>query len=285
MMYDPFIITVFAVFSFAFGALIGSFLNVVIWRVPRGESIVSPPSHCPKCNTPIKWWCNIPILSWIALRGKCAKCKEPISFRYVLVELLCAALFLCAFWRYGYFAPLAWVWIALMIIGTFIDFDHQLLPDFVTEGGMIYGVLVSVSFWALDSFTGVKLVNITPEFFKIHPVDSLIGLVFGFGLLWLVRFFGTVAFKREAMGLGDVFLMGAIGAIFGWKAVMVTLILSSLFGSVVGVAMIALSKTRLGGFTAIPFGPYLCAGCVAWMFIGQEFLNWYISLLSGRPVQ
>lgn len=285
MMYDPFIITVFAVFSFAFGALIGSFLNVVIWRVPRGESIVSPSSHCPKCNTPIKWWCNIPILSWIALRGKCAKCKEPISLRYVLVELLCAALFLSAFWRYGYFAPLAWVWIALMIIGTFIDFDHQLLPDFVTEGGMIYGVLVSVSFWALDSFTSVKLVNITPEFFKIHPVDSLIGLVFGFGLLWLVRFFGTVAFKREAMGLGDVFLMGAIGAIFGWKAVMVTLILSSLIGSVVGVAMIALSKTRLGGFTAIPFGPYLCAGCVAWMFFGQEFLNWYISLLGGRPVQ
>ena len=170
-----------------------------------------------------------------------------------------------------------------MIIGTFIDFDHQLLPDFVTEGGMIYGVLVSVSFWALDSFTAVKLVNITPEFFKIHPVDSLIGLVFGFGLLWLVRFLGTVAFKREAMGLGDVFLMGAIGAIFGWKAVMVTLILSSLFGSVVGVAMIALSKTRLGGFTAIPFGPYLCAGCLAWMFRGPEVLNWYVSLLAGRP--
>lgn len=284
MIIDDVTIWILAAFSFAFGSLIASFLNVVIWRVPRGESIVSPPSHCPKCNTPIRWWCNIPVLSWLFLRGKCANCKEPIPFRYILVELIGGALFFCAFWRYGYFAPLAWVWIALMIVGTFIDFDHQLLPDFVTVGGMIYGVVVSTAFWALESFTSVEISNIAPECFKIHPLQSLIGLAVGFGLLWLVRFLGSAAFKREAMGLGDVFLMGAIGAIFGVKAIVVTLILSSLYGSLVGVAMIALSKTRIGGFTAIPFGPYICAGCLTWMFYGPDLWAWYMNLLGAGRV-
>ena len=122
------------------GACIASFLNVVIWRVPRGESVVSPPSHCPKCGARIRWWCNIPVLSWLALRGRCRDCGAPISPRYVLVELLGAALFLAAFLRFGLFAPLMWVWISLMMAGSFIDIDHQLLPDFVTVGGMAYGV-------------------------------------------------------------------------------------------------------------------------------------------------
>ena len=280
---------ILAFFSFWLGACIASFLNVVIWRAPRGESIVSPPSHCPKCNAPIKWWQNIPILSWLALRGKCANCKAPISPRYICVELLGGLLFLAAFlWLWLPTVPLwfavthvvvMWIWIALMIAGAFIDFDHQLLPDFTTVGGMILGVaesLVATSFNFVygDGVQASTWLKFTPLFW------SLGGLVFGFGLLWFVRWLGSIAFKREAMGMGDVFLMGAVGALFGPVAVLVTLILSSVFGSVVGIVLIILSKTKLGGFTPIPYGPYICMGCLAWMFYGPQLVNWYVHLVA-----
>ena len=256
-------------FSFAMGACIASFLNVVIWRVPRGESIVNPPSHCPQCNAAIKWHQNIPILSWLALRGKCANCKAPISPRYILIETLGGVLFLAAFWKYGLTlaTPVMWIWIALMIVGSMTDFDHKLLPDFVTVGGMVLGVAVG----AVDS---CRLQSIAPA------VWSLGGLVFGFGLLWLIRWLGSKAFKREAMGMGDVFLMGAVGAMCGPVGVLVTLILSSVFGSVVGLSMVALSKTRFGKFVEIPYGPYICMGCLAWMFYGNELVGWYLGMMG-----
>ena len=267
-----------AFFSFALGACIASFLNVVIWRVPRGESIVSPPSHCPKCGAPIRWWQNIPVLSWLALRGRCAGCRAPISPRYILVEILGGVLFLAAFLRvFGVAGPSTgaavvlsvwWIWIALMIVGSFIDFDFKLLPDFVTVGGMIlglaHGALVSFAFaWSPRPF-----------------LESLAGLSFGFGLLWLIRFVGSKAFKREAMGLGDVFLMGAVGAVFGPVAALFTLVVSSIVGSVAGISMLALSRTRFGRFVEIPYGPYICLGCIAWMFSGPEIVEWYVRLLS-----
>ena len=261
-------------FSFAMGACIASFLNVVIWRVPRGESIVSPPSHCPKCNAAIKWYQNIPILSWLALRGKCANCRAPISPRYILIETLGGVLFLAAFWKFGANGDLAvaalhtivmWVWLSLMIVGAMIDFDHQLLPDFVTVGGMVLGL----------AFNGAVSFILHSSSCILH---SLIGLVFGFGLLWLIRFLGSKAFKREAMGMGDVFLMGAVGALFGPVAVLVTLILSSVFGSVVGVGMILLNKAKLGRMVEIPYGPYICMGCLAWMFYGPELVSLYLNL-------
>ena len=262
-------------FSFWLGACIASFLNVVIWRVPRGESIVSPPSHCPKCDAPIRWWQNIPILSWLALRGKCAKCRAPISPRYVLVELLGGVLFLAAFWKFGVWAPVFWIWISLMIVGSFIDFDHQLLPDFVTVGGMVLGLL----FHALVSVAQFHH-NSNIRLFDYSIIQSACGLAFGFGLLWLVRFLGSKAFRREAMGLGDVFLMGAVGAIFGPVAVLVTLILSSVFGSFVGVGMILLNKARLGKMVEIPYGPYICMGCLAWMFYGEELVRLYVNMFK-----
>ncbi|MBO5647454.1 MAG: prepilin peptidase [Kiritimatiellae bacterium] len=282
MTHDPFMRGVFEAFAFALGACIASFLNVVIWRVPRGESVCAPPSHCPKCGSPIPWWCNLPIVSWIVLRGRCRSCREGISFRYPLVEFIGGVLFLAAFWRYGYFAPLAWVWIALMIVGSFIDFDHMLLPDFVTVGGMIYGAIVSVAFWAVKAFTPYHFHNFAAQNFEIPVLHSILGLLLGFGLLWLVMFFGTIAFKREAMGLGDVFLMGAVGAIFGPVAGVATLILSALYGSVIGTVMIALNKTRLGKYTSIPFGPYICLGCLTWMFYGPEMVDLYIGILTGK---
>ena len=279
---------ILAFFSFWLGACIASFLNVVIWRVPRGESIVSPPSHCPKCGASIKWYQNIPILSWLALRGKCANCRAAISPRYIFVETLGGLLFLLSFmflmdqpdkWHVGNVATLAmwWIWISLMIVGSFIDFDLQLLPDFVTVGGMILGVVYS-AFYSL-SFNGFHPDFSNPRMY--FPLAwSVGGLAFGFGLLWLVRWLGSKAFKREAMGMGDVFLMGAVGALFGPVAVVVTLILSSVFGSVVGIALILLSKTKLGGFTAIPFGPYICMGCLAWMFCGPQLVARYLQLIG-----
>ena len=272
---------ILSAFSFMMGACIASFLNVVIWRVPRGESIVSPPSHCPKCGAEIRWWQNLPILSWLALRGKCAKCRATISPRYIIVETIGGVLFLAAFWRFGEFAPFMWVWLALMIAGSFIDFDHQLLPDFVTVGGMVYGVVLSLASWLVAPYLRVPALPLYPALqpFAAPPLNSLIGLAFGFSLLWLVRFLGTKAFKREAMGMGDVFLMGAVGALFGPVAVLMTLVLSSLFGSVVGIALVLAAKARIGRFVAIPYGPYICLGCLAWMFWGPELLAWYVSLV------
>ena len=274
---------ILAFFSFWMGACVASFLNVVIWRVPRGESIVSPPSHCPSCGGGIRWWQNVPVVSWLVLRGRCASCRAPISPRYIIVEVLGGVLFLAAFAKFGVFAPVFWVWISLMIAGSFIDFDHQLLPDFVTVGGMVYGVALSI----VSCFTPFGAGFLSPIYPAWQPFgmplwNSLSGLALGFGLLWLVRFFGSKAFGREAMGLGDVFLMGAIGALFGPLAVLVTLIVSSIAGSAVGIALVLAAKARLGRFVAIPCGPYLCLGCLIWMFCGPSLVSAYISLLTGR---
>jgi len=269
MTIDQQIYTILAIASFAFGASIASFLNVVIWRVPRGESIVSPPSHCPKCNAPIRWYQNIPILSWLALRGKCANCHAPISARYILIETLGGLLFLATFWQWGltFLTPVMWIWISLMIVGSMIDFDHKLLPDFVTIGGMVLGIV-------LQTATSLILHS------SVYILHSLAGLVLGFGLMWLIRYLGTKAFKREAMGMGDVLLMGAVGALFGPIAVLFTLMVSALLGSVVGFALIALSKARLGKFVEIPYGPYICVACLVWMFYGFALVACYLHLIG-----
>lgn len=291
------LVIILAFFSFWLGACLSSFLNVVIYRVPRGESVSFPPSHCPQCSARIKWWNNIPILSYLFLRGRCADCRKRISPRYFVVELIGAVLFLASFMHITGSLPadallsgetlfgvvltllLYWIWILLMITGTFIDFDHKLLPDFVTVGGMILGLL----YWTAACFR--------PEFFKYSfPVDfflaplcfSLSGLVVGFSSLWLVRFLGSLVFRREAMGMGDVFLMGAIGAIFGPLSVLFTVVFSSFFGAVFGLAGIVISKRRAGSFAEIPYGPYISAACLLWMFRGEEICRWYISLLGIR---
>jgi len=278
-----------AFFSFWLGACIASFLNVVIWRVPRGESIVSPPSHCPKCGAAIRWWQNIPILSWLALRGKCSSCRAPISPRYIFVETLGGCLFLAAFlrlwmpqvpiWISVVHLLVMWIWISLMIVGSFIDFDLQLLPDFTTVGGMILGVAEAAVFSGFNFAYGSGLG--ASVWAKLAPIiHSLVGLAFGFGLMWLVRWIGSKAFKREAMGMGDVLLMGAVGALFGPVAVLATVMLSSVAGSIVGLGMILASKVKLGRFVAIPYGPYICLGCLAWMFFGQELVTWYLGLFK-----
>ncbi len=284
---DLYYFCVFAFFASLMGAFIASFLNVCIWRIPREESVVYPPSHCPNCNAPIRWYQNIPIVSWCCLRGRCANCKKPISVRYAIVELLGGILFLMAYLQWGmpfflggqpvlglqplatlWSVPVYWLVFAGLILGAFIDLDHFYLPDRVTIGGMILGVPLS---YFVPELQGEK-VQLTALCWSVG------GLVSGFGFLWFIGFTFSKILKKDALGFGDVKLIGAVGAFFGPVAVLFTIIVSSFVGGIVGVTMILRGKARLGGFTAVPFGPFLALGAVVWMFWGPGIVNWYLRL-------
>ena len=284
-----------------FGACIGSFLNVCIWRIPLGMSIVKPGSHCPKCDHPIPWWQNVPVASWFALRGRCHYCHAPISFRYPLVEALTALLFLLVWFKF--LAPLqASVWApsgapsprvepilgltpfhdfrglpvyllasAGLVFGSFVDIDHLILPDRVTLGGILLGLLASPFVPELQG----------ADAWRPALVRSVIGAAAGFGGLWLVSVLGSLAFRKEAMGFGDVKLMGAIGALCGWEAVVFSLVAASLAGSIVGLALMALGRKSLQG--RIPFGPFLSLGAFAWICWGPTLLALYRNFLLPSP--
>lgn len=280
---------IFGLVSFAFGACIASFLNVCIWRLPREESVVRPASHCPNCNAPIRWYQNIPVLSYIALGGKCANCRKPISMRYAVVELLGGALFAMAYLQWAMPAMLgsepamalkpvmslsavfaSWVVISGLILGSFIDLDHFYLPDRVTIGGMLLGVPASV---------------LIPELqLERTWLDALCwsvaGLAFGFFFLWGMGWLFSKLFKKDALGFGDVKLMGAVGAFFGPTAVLFALIVSSIVGSVVGIALIVRGKAKLGGFTAVPYGPFIAVATLVWMFWGPQLVSVYIRMFA-----
>lgn len=272
----------FALFSTLFGACVGSFLNVCIHRIPRDESVIKPRSHCPHCQTTIPWYLNIPILSWLALRGRCATCQGRIAFRYTLVELLTAMLFLAAFIKWAapaalalpptphaLIVPIHWLFLASMVLGTFVDFEHFIIPDSVTIGGMVLGPLVSALAPQLHG----------RESWYAGLSHSLVGLLVGFGLLYGVAWLGAIIFKKEAMGFGDVKLMGAIGAFLGWPAVCFTIFASSLLGSVCGVTMIAIGGAKMG--SRIPFGPYLALAATIWLFWGPAILHLYLAVMRG----
>lgn len=292
---DGFYFYLFAAFSFALGACIASFLNVCIWRLPRKESVVRPASHCPACGAAIAWYQNIPLVSWLALRGKCAACRKPISPRYVIVELLGGLLFLAVYlqgaaggtfvripsyaWALGmvhftdpWMMPLSWLIVAGLMLGAFIDLDHFYLPDRVTIGGMALGVPASVLVPEIQCRTAPL-----PAF-----CDSLLGLSFGFFFLWGVGWIFSRIFKREALGFGDVKLMGAVGAFFGPAAVLFVLIVSSVIGSLVGFLLLVRGKARLGGYTAVPYGPFIACATLVWMFWGPLLVDLYLALLSPR---
>ncbi len=277
----PFLVFVLAGFSIILGACVGSFLNVCIWRIPRDESVITPRSHCPACQRMIPWYLNIPVLSWLMLRGRCRWCRQPISARYIGVELLTALLFCVTFLQYPFFEqpilgmvplagvaliPIYWIFLAALVCGTFVDFDHMILPDSVTIGGMIAGPIFSALVPAMHG----------ESVWYRGLLESGIGEIAGFGLLFLIAVLGEKIFKKEAMGFGDVKLMGAVGAFLGWQAVVFVLIAGSVAGSVVGVTLILLKKNELQG--RIPFGPYLSLGTVIWIFWGQRIIDGYIAL-------
>ena len=257
---------VVSAFVFAAGLCIGSFLNVCIWRIPRGESIAWPGSHCPKCGHPLGVLDNIPLLSWLCLGGRCRYCKEPITPRYFLVELLTGTLFFLLWWMRGctWTTPLFAFYAGALVVGAFIDIEHLILPDRITLGGMVAGVALSV-LWPPAQGEVARLAALE---------SSLIGLALGYGLLWLVAVLGRAALKREAMGMGDWKLLGAIGACLGWKAVLFTVLVSSLTGTVVGFTFILLGRKELQ--SRIPYGPHLAAAAVLWMLCGPELLAAYL---------
>ncbi len=248
-----------------FGLCIGSFLNVVIYRLPRGESIVTPRSRCPSCEHPIAWYDNIPLVSWLLLRGKCRHCSVKISFRYFLVELLAGVLSIATFFYFQdlvlYFAYFCFL-IAPLLAVIFIDLDHRIIPDSISLPGIVAGVLVHY----LTAFPGEGSGAL---------VDSGVGILVGGGFLFLVAFAYEKLKKREGLGGGDVKLAAMLGAFFGWKQVLMILLISSVLGSVIGLVVVSLKKNW---HYAIPFGPFLAAAATLQLFFGEPILYWYLSL-------
>jgi len=282
---DPGIYLYLTILVFWFGACLGSFLNVCIYRIPREESVISPGSHCPHCNQAIRWYDNIPLVSFMVLRARCRNCKGSISPRYVIVEALIAVLFVMV-WLKGsaqpilamtpfhsfLVIPIFWVAVFGLALGTFVDLEHMIIPDRVSLGGIVLGLTFSCLVPALhgqpDAYGGF--------------ISSLLGASLGVGLLWAIAIFGKLIFRKDAMGMGDVKLMGAIGAFLGWPSVIFTLLISSFLGAIVGVSMIAAGKKEMQ--SRIPFGPYIAGAALIWMLWGpslmQAYLNWLMPPLS-----
>jgi len=250
----------FYIFAFLFGAVVGSFLNVCICRLPEGKSVVSPPSACPVCGAGIRWYDNIPIVSYLLLRGRCRSCNVSISWRYPLVEAINGLLTLALFVRFGpslTFLALFLFCSALVAI-TFIDFDHQIIPDVIS----LPGIVVGFAFSFFLPWLGWR--------------SSLIGIVAGGGIIWLIIELYYRLRKQEGMGGGDIKLLAMIGAFLGWRAILFTLFAASLVGSIIGVSLMFLQKKD--GKLAIPFGPYLAFGAVLYIFYGKPIIHWYLNI-------
>jgi len=243
--------------AFLFGSIVGSFLNVCIYRLPRGESIVTPRSHCPGCGKLIRAWDNIPILSFLILRGRCRDCGQPIAWRYPLVEGLTGLLFALTVVQYGPTALAAslLLFVAALVVIAFVDLDHQVIPNVMTLPGIPLGLLAGLAVGG-------------------PPIlDRILGALTGAGFLYLVLVYGSALYGQDAMGEGDLNLMALVCAFLGWKAVVVTLLVGCLSGSLVGLALIALR--RLGRREHMPFGPFLALGAVVSLFWGDALVAWY----------
>ena len=258
----PFEVYYFLGSAFILGSVVGSFLNVCIYRIPAGKSIVSPPSSCPHCGHQICWYQNIPILSYLFLGGKCSSCRAGISLRYPAVEALTGLLFAVVLYYYGFnVATLVyWLFVAALVVITFIDLDHQIIPDVISLPGIIVGFFCSFFVPGLSWS------------------DSLLGIVLGGGLLLSIAWIYEKMAKREGMGGGDIKLLGMLGAFLGWKAVFPVIFIASLIGSLVGVPLMLLQKgdTKL----AIPFGPFLAFAATVYLFWGDCLVSWYLGFLG-----
>ncbi|MDM7987278.1 MAG: prepilin peptidase [Smithella sp.] len=244
--------------AFIFGAAIGSFLNVCIFRLPEERSIVKPASQCPHCHHPIRYSDNIPIISFLLLGGKCRDCGAKISWRYPLAELITALLSLALFFKFGLSLNffIFFIFTAVLIIITFIDLDHQIIPDVLTLPGI-----------PLFFLAAVFLV-------KVPWKDALIGLLIGGGVLMTIAIVYEFITKREGMGGGDIKLLAMIGGFFGWQSLIFVLLFSSFTGAIIGITAMIIKKQDTK--YAVPFGPFLSAAAVAYIFWGEAFMRFLI---------
>lgn len=240
------------------GLVVGSFLNVCIHRLPRGESLVWPGSRCPSCGAAIRWYDNVPVVGYLLLAGRCRSCHAPIALRYPIVELATMGVFVTHFWTIGW-EPLLVVRIAFgcaLIVLFAIDLEHQILPNAVTLPGLVVGLAASL--WLPPGWRSAWL-----------------GAVIGGGSLWLLFEIWLRLRGVEALGMGDVKMLAMVGAFLGWQQVIATLVLSSCMGSVVGVALIAAGRGSLG--SKLPYGTFIALGAMASSLVGEPLVQWYLS--------
>lgn len=281
---------VFAYVSiFILGACVGSFLNVVIHRVPNEQSIVFPNSACPNCKSAIKPYDNLPILSWLILRGKCRNCKNPISPRYPAVELLTALLFALVYWRVGFdwFLPVALIFTATMVALIFIDAENMILPDVINYPLLAFALLVRVlfpMFVSAEYFTDIKIFPLT--YLQGYPVwlvslfGAVLGGLVGGGSLWLVGEIWKRLRGVDAMGLGDVKMMFAVGALLGWRLTLLSIFLGAFSGAVIGIFLISRQKDK-DMQTEIPFGIFLGIGSIIALLFGEPLVKWYLQMFAA----
>jgi leader peptidase (prepilin peptidase)/N-methyltransferase len=268
---------------FVFGAMIGSFLNVVIHRVPNGESIVFPDSACPKCKSPIKFYDNIPLLSWFFLDGNCRYCNMKISPRYPAVELLNALIFILVYRQIGFtaFLPVCLIFVASIIALMFIDAEHMILPNVITYPLLAFALIVRLIF---PLFSGVEFFSDLKSFplnqledtpiWLVSLIGAVLGALIGGGSLWLIGEIWKRLRGVEAMGLGDVKMMFAVGAFLGWRLAILTIFVGAFCGAIIGVFVIAKQKNK-DLQTQVPFGTFLGTGAILSLLFGEQMIKWY----------
>ncbi len=238
----------------------GSFLNVCIYRLPKNISIIKPPSFCPHCRTHIRWFRNIPIFSFILLRGRCSGCGKKISWRYIVVESITGFIFLILFSHFGFslLFLIYCVFSSFLIVASFIDLEYRIIPDCISLGLLPIGIIISVVFPALH-YT---------QNYKLALINSLLGILAGGGSIYILGVLGKVLFKKESMGFGDVKLMAMIGAFLGWRLTILTFFIAPFFGSVVGIVLKIKYKEQY-----IPYGPFLSLASFVSVLWGYRILN------------
>ena len=241
----------------ALGLTIGSFLNVCIYRLPRGESVVTPPSRCPGCGQGLRWFDNVPVLGWLLICGRCRHCRTAVSPMYPIVESVTTLLFLLQLWQIGWQPLLAvrLLFVSAMVVLFVIDLQHRILPNAITLTGIVVGLVACL-------------------FLEPGWRSALIGVAAGGGVLWVV---GEAYFRlrgEEGMGFGDVKMLAMIGAFLGWQLMLVTLLTASLTGSIIGGAMIAVDRGNMK--YALPLGSFLAVGAIVATHVGYPLLEWYI---------
>lgn len=269
---------------FVFGACIGSFLNVVIYRVPNEVSLL-PSSKCPNCESAIKPWHNVPILGWLMLAGKCANCKEAISWQYPAIELLTAATFCLVYWQIGFtpYLAVALAFTATMISLIFIDAGHMILPNVITYPMFVISMIIRIVFpiafagfvFSDTQYAPISWLNTWPAW-ATSLAGALFGALIGGGSLWAVGAIWKALRGVEAMGLGDVKLLFGIGALFGWRLTLLTIFIGAFTGALAGIVVVMRSKDK-DMQAQIPFGIFLGIGSIVSMLFGEKIIGWYLS--------